>query len=159
MKHGFTSKTLEYFDFLANHFEHSDWNYTRLHNIKEIKYSSPVDTRDNFKHRLKLATRFARNKNSNIYGDLSVINRVRMFFYCLKREKQVPDGSLDRGNVITYWEETGEYLQMVQPSVGALVANFLKEDPENKHAKLILAEMERISKAFSKRIKEGDVSG
>ena len=33
-------------------------------------------------------------------------------------------GSLaNEGNVITFWEETGEYLQLMLPSVGLLVAD------------------------------------
>lgn len=153
------SHSVEYLDFLANHFEHRDWDYTRLHHIKEIKYDKAWDERDNLKFRIKIAFRVVFKKERNPLLKMSTFGKVRLFFYCLMREKQTPDGALNDGNVITYWEETGEYLQMVQPSVGALLVDFLKEEPNNPHAKKITAELDRIMKRFYERDREGLVAG
>lgn len=153
------NETVKYFDFLANHFEHSDWNYTRLHNIKDIKYVKGYDKHNELKSRLKMAFHFLFKKTSLDFLDTRWWHRFTMFAYCLKKDKNTPDGVLNEGKVITYWEETGEYLQLVQPSVGALFVDFLREEPENRHAKLIIAEMERIIEGFSKRIKAGEVDG
>lgn len=152
------SKSLEYLDFLANHFAFRDWDYTRLSNIKDIKYTYKHDVRNQWSWRWKSAVSFLLNKPKFSFNR-GLRNRVSMFFYCLKREKNTPDGMLDGGNVITFWEETGEYLNMMQPTVGALLVNFLKEEPEHPHAKLIQAELDRIHKRWKKRIKDGEVTG
>lgn len=67
-------------------------------------------------------------------------------------ERHLPDGDLNEGKIICHWEEDGEYLQMVQPSVGALLAEFLLAEPDNEHARKILAEMQRIEDDYSQRI-------
>lgn len=151
--------SVDYLEFLANHFEHRDWNYTRLHNIKDIKYVRGYDVQNSLKHRFKMAFHFLFRKTTIDFFDTRWWHRFTMFIYCLKRDKNTPDGVLDEGKVITYWEETGEYLQMVQPSVGALLVEFLKEEPDNPHAKLIIAEMDRIMKSFHERGKNGEVTG
>lgn len=70
----------------------------------------------------------------------------------LKTEKSFPDGGLQDGSILTQWEEDGEYIQLVQPSVGVLVANFLLEDPDNPHAVLIAAEISRIRARYRDRL-------
>jgi hypothetical protein len=79
---------------------------------------------------------------------MSFKERIFMFFYCLKRDKNLPDGSLDEGSIITFWGETGEYLQFVQPSVGDLLVKFLRDQPENPHAIKITEELDRIYELF-----------
>ena len=66
-------------------------------------------------------------------------------------------GVLDSGNIITFWEETGEYLNLMQPTVGTLVADFIIEDPTNPHAIKINKELTRLLKNYVKRIKAGEV--
>jgi len=66
-------------------------------------------------------------------GRVSYAKRV------MKTEKHLPDGTLDGGGVIVYSEETGEYLELVQPQVGALIAEFLQADPDHPHARKIAA--------------------
>jgi hypothetical protein len=78
--------------------------------------------------------------------------------YLLKRDNNEPDGVLDDGNIITFWEETGEYLNMIQPTVGTLVADFILENPTNPHAIKINKELDRLRKNYNKRIKDGEVS-
>lgn len=151
------SDAVDNLDFYANHFYPRNWDYTRLHQIKRISYDPDYDYTETLEYRIKRAFRFLFGK-AVIFPKSSLYWRVRMFFYVLKRDKNLPDGILDGGNVITHWEETGEYLQLVQPSVGALLATFLKEEPENPHAKLIIAELERISDRYDERIKNGEVS-
>lgn len=150
------SDAVDNLDFYANHFYPRNWDYTRVHQLKKIRYDSSYDATETFRYRIQRAFRFIFGKAIMSTG-FSPYWRVRMFFYALKRDKNLPDGILDGGNVITHWEETGEYLQMVQPSVGALLATFLKEEPENPHAKLIIAELERISDRYSERIKNKEV--
>lgn len=85
-------------------------------------------------------------------------SRFTMPFYLLKRDNNLPDGVLDGGNIITNWEETGEYLNLMQPTVGTLIADFILEDPTNPHAIKINKELTRLHKNYAKRIKAGDVN-
>lgn len=152
-------KSVEYLDYLSNHFEFRDWDYTRVSHIQDIKYTYDHDKRNQFGYRIRMAFRFAFRKHDWWPFGWTLRDRVSMFFYSLKRDKNVPDGVLDGGNIITFWEETGEYLTMMQPTVGALLVNFLKEEPEHPHAKLIIAELDRLHKRFMKRDKDGKISG
>lgn len=153
-------KSVEYLDFLANHFAFRDWDYTRVSHIKDIKYTYKHDVQNQWGYRWKRAFRwlFGKNQFKRLFND-KWYWRFIMFHYSLKRDKHTPDGVLDGGNIITFWEETGEYLTMMQPTVGALLVNFLKEEPEHPHAKLITAELDRLHKRFMKRDKDGEVSG
>ena len=150
-----TISVAQLLDDYANHFVHSDWNYTRNHEIKSIRYTNDTDT---LRHRLNRGWRFlTSSKKHGLIYDHSLRWRIRLFFHSLRRDDNLPDGSLDSGGVLVYWEENGEYIQLVQPSVGALLATFLKECPKHKHAKLITAELERIRAGYSERLsKEGN---
>lgn len=146
-----------YLDAYANHFSERDWNYTRKTDIKDIRYTG--ERLDPLSKRLTSGFHFLfRSKKHGIIYDNGFWLRIRMFFYSLERYKNAPDGHLDSGKILVLWEEDGEYLQMVQPTVGALLANFLKEDPEHPHAKIIIAELDRILAGYSERIDRGEVS-
>lgn len=153
------SGAVKYLDSTANHFVHRDWDYTRVTHIKHIRYDLHYDEMQTIKHRLTDAWHWlTRGKKWGMIHDNTLIERMHLARFALQRDRHGPDGSLDNGNVITHWEETGEYLQMVQPSVGALLANFLKEEPEHPHAVLITKELERILEGYSKRVKTGEVN-
>ena len=70
----------------------------------------------------------------------------------LRKDDNMPDGVLDGGCIITHWEETGEYLQYVQPSVGSLLADFMEAEPDHPHALKIAGEMRRINKRYGDRL-------
>lgn len=62
----------------------------------------------------------------------------------LSTRKRLPAGVVGGGRIIVLWEEEGKYLQLVQPSVGALIAEFLQECPEHPHAQRIAEEVMTI---------------
>lgn len=130
----------------ATHFAERDWRYTRdLGSLREIRYASGFDALHN---RIRRALR-------DLFGHQPgwfKVNRFRSAWWTLERDKNLPDGVLDGGNIITHWEETGEYLQYVQPTVGALIADWLDAEPENPHAQLVAAEMRRIQDAYADRL-------
>ena len=150
------SPSVEYLHFLSNHFEFRDWDYTRNSHISEIRYKGEHDEYNKLSHRLKQAVYWMFGKTPEWYASLeeknSVSKRLRMAQYALRRDPNLPDGVLDSGNIITFWEETGEYLNLMQPTVGSLLVTFLKEEPENPHAKMITQELERLHKRYKKRI-------
>ena len=133
----------------ATHFAPRDWDYTRNHgNLTAIRYDYPTD-RLRYRIREALAWLIRRDR---LGGDFKT-NRWLMARTALRREAHLPDGVLDGGNIITHWEETGEYLQYVQPTVGALIAEWLDTEPENPHAQKVATEMCRIQDAYTERLR------
>jgi hypothetical protein len=157
-----TSKAAKYLKELANIFEYRDWNYTRQTHIKSIRYEPEHDFRNKLSFRIKSSIgwlisppTFMRTLEPAWKDRLR--SRFLMPLYLLRREPNTPDGILDSGNIITFWEETGEYLNMMQPTVGTLIADFILEDPTNPHAILINKELTRLHKSYQKRVKAGEV--
>ena len=138
---------------LAEHFEQHDWNYTRDKGaLHSIRFDYPEDRPLG---RLRRAFGWLL-KPQPVFAKGWAPNRFAMFAYCLRRDRHLPDGQLDGGSILTFWEETGEYLQMVQPSVGSLIADWLEAEPDNPHAQRVAAEMRRIADAYSERIDSGE---
>ena len=67
-------------------------------------------------------------------------------------DRNLPDGTLANGTVITYWEEDGEYIQLVQPTVGLLIADFLAQCPDHPHARAVAAEIARVQERYARRV-------
>lgn len=157
-----TSEAVEAFEFWANHFAFRDWDYTRKTNIKDIYYTkdSGWETHNKLSYRLKRSWEWLTwSKKHGIFFGGSIKSRVSMAYYSMKRDRHQPDGVLDGGNVIVFWEETGDYLRYIQPTVGALLATFLKEEPNHPHAQRIIAEMERLHLRYQERVARGEVTG
>ncbi len=130
----------------ATHFSERDWNYTRnLGRLQEIRYDHPGDS---LRFRLRSSLRVLFGKSC--FGVR--VNRWRVAWHMLARDKNLPDGILNDGNIITHWEEDGEYLQFVQPTVGALIAEWMSVEPTDEWARRIAAEMIRIQKAYASRL-------
>lgn len=143
-----------------------DWEYSRdLGDIKRIRmkgdYSGYDAIWNRILHAIKSSWEYAKGK-PHLGGTkrLSIKERVLGILFTLKlylrTDRNLPDGTVS-GKILTYWEEDGEYLQLVQPSVGRLLADFLIECPEHPHAILILEELDRIQANYLERIKNGDV--
>lgn len=129
----------------ATHFAPRDWDYTRnLGGLRAIRY---VDRHDTLRRRLRSAWGVLTDA-----PDWTSKPHWQVAWAMLAREKHLPDGELDNGNIITHWEETGEYLQFVQPSVGALIADWLAAEPESPHAQRVAGEMRRIQDAYAARL-------
>lgn len=151
----------------AEHFAQDDWEYTRTTSIKHIRYEGDYK---GYSHPFKRVQRTARNiffkdslsrlfdrpaeKSSPLKERLAVkLATLRAKLKVgLRTDSHRPDGVLDGGNIITHWEETGEYLQFVQPSVGSLLADFLEANPTHPSAVAIAGEMKRIIDAYAERL-------
>lgn len=148
----------------ATHFAMRDWDYTRETQIRHIRYRGDWTGYDHPRRRVaRLLGRFVKRDrlDKDLFG-------MRVPFgwrhpliaarVALRTERHQPDGVLDEGAIITHWEETGEYLQYVQPSVGALLADWLDADPESDHAQAIAAEMKRINDRYGERVATDDAA-
>lgn len=78
-------------------------------------------------------------------GSFGLLGRWRMFLHCLHLDPHLPDGTLDGGNIITIWAETGEYLQLVQPSVGEKIADVIAAHPDLPEVKALADEIMRVA--------------
>jgi hypothetical protein len=129
-----------------------NWDYSREQNIKNIRYRN--DPADKLLHRIKNMFHWLFFKKT-IFGDKITLSfRFRLMLLALRKEDNLPDGGLGNGKILTHWEEDGEYIQLVQPSVGKLLADFLEDEPDNKHAQLIANKIDKIMKDYSRRISE-----
>lgn len=151
-----TKKIVKDFKFMANLFA-SEWDYTRNHHLKSIRYEDDYNKFDKFSSRMKHALECLYRRDgifaTEMFSPWTLKDRVSLALHFIKRDPNLPDGSLAGGKIITYWEEDGEYLQLVQPTVGSLLADFLEQEPDNPHAVLIVKEMERIHRNYAKRLK------
>ena len=132
----------------ATHFSERDWCYTRdLGDLAAIRYASDFDrARSRFRRAVGYLLRGCGG------GGLRVPRWAMIRHTCLRRDRHLPDGVLNGGNIITHWEEDGEYLQYVQPTVGALIAEWLDDQPDNPHAVRVAAEMRRIQDDYAARL-------
>lgn len=162
----------------ANHFARRDWEYSRDHDIVHIRYAGDYKGYHSIWKRVRrtfLPSQSSRRLHRSLnkmfgrrngpwwkHPNRTVIRAwwtiVAHFRVGLRTEKNLPDGTIN--GIITHWEEDGEYIQMVQPSVGDLLADFLIAEPEHPHAVLIRAELERIRDSYHARIVgEVDLAG
>lgn len=123
-----------------------DWTFTsNLGDLVAIRYGDP---RERLWGRTKDAFHWLVRKQQAWERDLGTDGirwRFRMFFHALKRDDHLPDGIVGTSGVITYWAETGEYLQLVQPSVGELVGNLLAAHPDLPEVQAVADEIVRVS--------------
>lgn len=142
-----------------------DWDYSRdHHSLKAIKYKGEYSGYNRIDKRLfrfleanipPKAKKYLGMKEDSLdfllpphFNLSSFIARVRVY---LLPKDNLPDGTLRKGAIITFWEEDGEYIQLVQPSVGNLIADFLEQEPEHPHAEKIAAEITRIQDDYAHR--------
>lgn len=134
----------------AEHEDRGDWRYTRdLGALRAIRYDRPYDKPT---ARLRRAVRalFGPSKSTawerDLFSDVSWWHRrLAAVWVQLRPDPHLPDGQLDNGRVLTVWEETGEYLEHVQPSVGVLIADLLEAHPELPEAQALAAEIARVT--------------
>lgn len=146
----------------ATHFEHRDWNYTRHHNLKHVRRKSDYSGYDHPWQRVKRwADDYLPGKRTSwLAKECQKLAWRHPWIHLrasLQTERNLPDGMLDSGNILVFWEEVAEYLQYVQPSVGELLADLMDRHPELPEVQAIAAEMKRIQDAYDVRIKNGEV--
>lgn len=138
----------------ATHFEPRDWCYTRdTGDLRPLHFGSRWPS-------IKSALRYVVRGSERLFPDESPVEqpgRWAMARAALRGYDTEPDGVLDNGCIITIWEETGEYLQYVQPSVGALLADLMDAHPDLPDVIAIAAEMKRINEDYGRRV-DGDAA-
>lgn len=132
---------LEYIRFRRDHTGYDHWTkrWSRALNVKAMLGI------DSFSKSLGLRREFRTNVKRE--GLLKALQRV--WYQALahvivngRKDKNLPDGSIN-GNYV-FWEEDGEYIECVGPTVGEKIADFLEQEPNHPHAVAIAAEINRI---------------
>lgn len=147
-------KTAELLRQYAEHFSMRDWDWTRNTKIKKVTYRDQ-SARGGYDHWFERTKRAAghllRPRQDELSRELGV-HRWAMAKVSLRGDQHRPDGVLENASVYSYWEETGEYLQLMQPSVGSRVADFLEHYPDHPAAQTIAAEIRRHQDRYHERI-------
>ena len=139
--------------FLSNIFVHRDWVFTHDTDIDHIRFTQDITGKNVWWRRIPREVAeafkdfFVQDDIWMMLGTNTRFNLRRLFRYLILAgalDNNLPDGALKEGRIITFWAEDGEYLELVPPSVGDLLADFLLEDPDNPHAQKISAELQRI---------------
>jgi hypothetical protein len=137
----------------GNVFVHRDWVYTRdLGGLEQMRFRADHTGRNRVHRRLGQALRHALFPGRwSRLGDLaflrprSVGGRLHWLAGFARKPSNLPDGALDGGRILVSYEETGQYLQLLQPSVGTLLADWLDDRPTDPHAVRLAAEILRVS--------------
>lgn len=146
---------LDWAEFVASKFQvnHDGWKYNgKVYDtgLKYIRYESDYTGYDHWTKRLARALDLKRMfgldrlskqlgfgsdgwKSRFIYGPIAHIK------VSLRKDKNIPDAIVN-GNIFQ-WDEDAQYVALFQPRVGMKVLEFVQADPDNVHAKAILAEM------------------
>ncbi|NUS02022.1 MAG: hypothetical protein HOV97_05600 [Nonomuraea sp.] len=138
----------------ATHFAPRDWQWTREHGIHAL-YTEPLSARllDSIKWAWRDGVARIRRKR----GPLDEVLKVswwRMRKAHWRGVNRLPDGGFEGASVFAHWEEDGEYIQMVQPKVGALIADLMDAHPDLPEVQAVAAEMKRIADDYTRRIEK-----
>lgn len=148
---------IEFAQFVATKFQsnRTGWVYSRnTGDLKHIRYEHDYTGYNHWKKRLRRAFDlkhllgrdsftlglFGKRKESLKFKLMRAVVWIKI---SLSKDDNLPDGQIN-GN-LTHWEEDGEYIALFQPRVGVKVLDFLRAEPDNPHAKAILAEMHACS--------------
>lgn len=147
---------------LATHHNHgAGWRWTRFTgDLLHIRFRSDFTGYYHWTKRWSrgldwkhLSGRDSLSKALGLHGSTKgkpVLKRLQNVYYTalawfrvsVRKHTNMPDGTIN-GNPI-FWEEDGEYIEVVGPTVGEKIADFLEQDPTNPHAIAIATEIQRI---------------
>lgn len=138
------SKTLRDY---AEHYVQRDWVYTRKTNIRHIRLAGDFSGYDHPVRRMQRTLgQFLRPADnlSRMFGINPWRHPVVTLRVGLRTQAHLPDGELKHSGLIAHNEEMGEYVQMVQPSVGSKIADLLDAHPDLPAVQALAAEIQRV---------------
>lgn len=152
------SNVLKYARFVATKYSSNaeGWTYSRDRgDLAHIRYRSD---HTGYNHWTKRAWRTLNPRSmfgdDHLLGRAVVVNQGWGYFWAslrahvsvgLRKDRNLPDGTVNGGGIITFWEEDGEYITLFGPTVGVKVLDFIEAEPTHPHAQAIRAEIERVS--------------
>lgn len=144
---------LDYAAFVASRFErnHEGWTYSRnVGDLEHIRYRHDHRGRYHWTRRLIRAFNPAQllgmDRFSRMVGQkASWAGAWWHIVLSVGKGKNLPDGVVNGGSIITFWEEDGEYIILFSPSVGMKVLEWLRAEPDNPYAVAVVEEMNRLA--------------
>lgn len=145
----------------ATHYNHGEgWTYSRgVEGLEHIRFRSDYTGYDHWTRRLARALspkdllgidRLSRMLGRETGLKSRLLSASAHFRVNIRKESNLPDGGLP--GVLTFAEENGEYIEMVGPTIGAKIADFLIAEPDHPHAQAISEEIERILELSRQRL-------
>lgn len=130
-----------------------DWDYTRnVGSLRRLVYDDPTQ-------RVTTRLRSAARTLTGRFDDFGLgVSRWALARVQLRRPTSLPDGTVGAGRILVLWEEDGEYVQLMQPTVGTLIADWLDDQPDNPHAVRVAQELQAIADRYTTRATAGDVT-
>lgn len=138
----------------AEHYVQRDWVYTRTTNIRHVRLVGDFSGYDHPVNRMKRTLgQFVRRDNlSRMFGINPWRHPVVTLRVGLRTQKHLPDGELKHSGLIAHNEEMGEYVQMVQPSVGSKIADVLDAHPGLPAVQALAAEIDRVWNVYGESL-------
>jgi hypothetical protein len=150
---------LDWFEFVATKFQANGdgWIYTRdLGDLEHIRHRSDHTGYHHWTRRLRRAINLKNALGQDSFSRMFNVDRRRTLkevwghfrayvMVAWQLDKNLPDGRIANAAIITHWEEDGEYITLMGPTVGIKVLEFLKAEPDNPYARAILDEMHRLA--------------
>lgn len=142
---------ISYAQFVASKFSSNrdGWVYSRdKGDLKHIRYERDYTGDNHWTKRLRRAfdpSLLLRRRKRGAFDFTDGSLRSRLLFalawvrVSIRKDDNLPDGQIN-GN-LTFWEEDGEYIALFQPLVGMKVLDFLRDEPNNPHARAIIKQM------------------
>lgn len=146
---------LHWVQFITDKFadNHKPWKYTRdTSSLVHLRYTSDTEGHNYWTERLKRYLkdikpgRYKRDKALMVKWDVPYNYRshlVMKWKVGILPGPNAPDAMVN-GNIF-HWDEDAEYVTMFCPYVGREVLKFLNAEPDNEHAKRIMAAMQEVS--------------
>lgn len=139
---------LDWLDFVSGKFASSreGWIYKRdTGDLEHIRYKSDSTGYNSFWSRIRraLSPKMHFKKTSfTTPGPLWSLAWIRV---SMTKDDNLPDGVVNGGNIITHWEEDGEYIMLMGPTVGRIVLDFMRANRDHVLTGAILTEMKRLA--------------
>lgn len=141
---------LEWLEFVATKFSSSreGWLYTRnTGDLEHIRYKSDSTGYNSFWSRLKRAFSPKMHFRKTFISRPGLSWSLAWIRVSMTKDKNMPDGVVNGGNIITHWEEDGEYIMLMGPTVGKIFLDFMRANRDHELTIAALAEMRRLAEA------------
>ena len=138
---------LEWAEFVATKFVSNTEGWTRTRNLgslEHIRYREDYTGYNVWWRRLYRGIRGSKGLAKE-FRPRGLMGRWVWFLVSIEKDNHLPDNVVNKGSIICHWEEDAEYITFFGPTIGTTVIEWIRSDPENEHAKRILAEMRRVT--------------
>ena len=138
--------------------EDENWQYSRDTRVTRIRFKDQFEGYDHPWRRIKRWAeeyrfwRKPKNFLEEMGRDIAWKHPIIHAKGDLLTERHIPDGSLMNDGIIVFWEEYGEYIQLIQPQVGDLIAALLRAHPTLPEVQAVVEKILSIQEDYRTRV-------